>query len=202
MKKRQLSDLIRDEASQEVKSQETAPETIDQPTEIADMSSTSRSRMTKAQLDELVTELTTALDAEKKQVSTLQAQIETLENDLKDKTELINNLQTQLHEASQYQTELAEQKQLVEKLYAQLQKQEDIAIQVEERNQVIESLKAELEKVKNTTNSPSQSSGIVAKKEVKKESALTRQARELEPFAAPEVTKQKQLTNEDIGWFD
>ncbi|MEM8780681.1 MAG: hypothetical protein AAGF26_17800 [Cyanobacteria bacterium P01_G01_bin.49] len=206
MKKHNLSDLIRDEASQEVKSQNTTTKTIDQTTEIDKMSSTSRSRMTKAQLDELVTQLTTALEKSKNQVETLQTQVNSLENDLKQNTELVDSLQTKLNETAQDESELAEQKKLIEKLYSQLQQKEDLVIELEEKNQVIESLKTELEQAKVSTTSlkkPSQSSEIVAKKEIQKESALTRQARELEAFTAPPAAKkQKELTDEDIGWFD
>lgn len=199
MKKPRLSDLIRDEASQTVKSEKT----IEKTTPNTAMSSTNRSRMTKAQLDELVTELSSALEASKKQVDTLQTQVNKLESELQQKTELVSHLQAQVKEVNQDQSELAEQKQLVEKLYAQLQQKEEIAIQLEEKTQLIDSLKAELEQTKESAPDITQSSTIVAKKEIQQESALTRQARELEVFAAPPAAKQqKQLTNEDIGWFD
>jgi chromosome segregation ATPase len=189
MTKKSLSDLLREEAT-------TASETSAETAETSN-ASVSRSRMTKAQLDNMITELTQDLDLCKKQVDDLQKQVKTLETEVKDEKDLSSRLQTQLKEAEDYQSQLNEQTKLVEKLYGQLQQKEELAIEIAKKNELILSLKAQLEPKQRTVSKPDSSPGLV----VQKETVLTRQAKELEPFAAP-ASSRKPLTNEDIGWFD
>ncbi|MEA5535828.1 hypothetical protein [Crocosphaera sp. XPORK-15E] len=206
MTKQRLSDLIRNEATQNPKLETLASETVEETLETIDISTSSassRSRMTKAQLDELVTELTTTLDAEKERVNTLQTQINALETDVKQKDELVSHLQEQLTQAEQHKTEVNEQKQLVEKLYAQLQQKDEITAQLAEKEQIIESLQAELNQAKTTIQPAPKSQQIVASKKAAQESVLARQARELEAYTSPpSASQQKELTNQEIGWFD
>ncbi len=191
MTKKSLSDLLREEAT-------TASETSAQTPETPN-TSVSRSRMTKAQLDNMVTELSQALDLSKKQVDDLEKQVKTLETEVKDEKDLTSRLQTELKEAEDYQFQLSEQKKLVEKLYNQLQEKEELAIELAEKNELILSLKAQLEQEQEhkPISKPPLSPALV----VQKETVLSRQAKELEPFAAP-ASSPKPLTNEDIGWFD
>ncbi|MEA5511137.1 hypothetical protein VB715_15290 [Crocosphaera sp. UHCC 0190] len=206
MTKQRLSDLIRNEATQNPKLETLVSQGVQETLETVDISansSSSRSRMTKAQLDELVSELTTTLDAEKERVNTLQTEINTLETTVKQQDELVSHLQEQLTQVEQHKTEVNEQKQLVEKLYAQLQQKDEIAAQLAEKEQIIETLQAELNQVQKTIKPAPKSQEIVAPKKVYQESALARQARELEAFTAPSsASQQKELTNQDIGWFD
>ncbi|MEL4897892.1 hypothetical protein [Crocosphaera sp. Alani8] len=188
MTTKKLSDLIQEE----VKNQsETVSETIVSPT-VPD----NRTRMTKAQLDELITQLNRALQQEKQQVDTLQNQVNTLEGEIKDERELSSRLQNELQAAENYQSQFNEQKKLVEKLYAQLQQKEELAGELAEKNEIIASLQAKLQE-----DSPPLSSTDSSQELVVQETALTRQAKELQPFAAPILTS-KPLTNDDIGWFD
>ncbi len=189
MTKKELSDLIREEAKN---NSQTASQTGQTPTVPSN-----RTRMTKAQLDELVTELNQALQQEKKQVDSLQNKVKTLETEIKDERDLSSRLQNELKDAEDYQSQINEQKQLVEKLYTQLQQKEELAVELAEKNELIASLQAKLQEEPKPlvpTASPREELQV-------KETALTRQARELEPFAAP-ASASKPLTNEDIGWFD
>ena len=188
MTKKSLSDLLREEATNP---SETVSETTQNPTVPSN-----RSRMTKAQLDELITQLNQALEAQKKQVDTLQNQVKTLENEIQDERELSRNLQNELQAAEDYQSQLNEQKQLVEKLYTQLQQKEELAVELAEKNELIATLQAKLKQEPLPLASTDSSQELVVQ-----ETALTRQAKELEPFTAP-VLSSKPLTNEDIGWFD
>ncbi|MDJ0601756.1 MAG: hypothetical protein QNJ37_23285 [Crocosphaera sp.] len=187
MTTKKLSDLIQEEVKNK---SETVSETEQVPTVPSN-----RSRMTKAQLDELITQLNQALQQEKQQVGTLQNQVKTLETEIKDERELNSRLQNELKAVEDYQSQLNEQKQLVEKLYTQLQQKEELAMELAEKNELIASLQAKLQKT-NPLDSVASSKELVVQ-----ETALTRQARELEPFTAP-VSTNKPLTNEDIGWFD
>lgn len=189
MTTKKLSDLIQEEVTNQ---SETVSENSPTPTVPSN-----RSRMTKAQLDELITELNQALQQEKQQVDSLQNQVQTLENEIKEERELSSRLQNELKGAEDYQSQLNEQKLLVEKLYKQLQQKEDLAVELAEKNEIIASLQAK---------QPEKSSPLVPatspRQELQvKETALTRQAKELESFTAPILTS-KPLTNEDIGWFD
>ncbi|MDJ0729308.1 MAG: hypothetical protein QNJ33_04870 [Crocosphaera sp.] len=188
MTTKKLSDLIQEEVTNK---SETVSETAQTPT-----IPSNRSRMTKAQLDELITQLNQALQQEKKQVDTLQNQLKTLETELKDERALSRRLQTELQAAEDYQSQLNEQKQLVEKLYTQLQQKEELAMELAEKNELIASLQAKLQEDSKPLAETASSRELVVQ-----ETALTRQARELEPFAAP-VSTNKPLTNDDIGWFD
>ena len=188
MTKKSLSDLLREEAK-------SSSETITETTQISTVP-TNRSRMTKAQLDELITQLNQALQEEKKKFDSLNNQVKTLETEIKDERELSRRLQNELQAAENYQSQLNEQKQLVEKLYTQLQQKEELAVELAEKNELIASLQAKLQQEPLplvSTDSPPEL--------VVQETALTRQAKELEPFTAPVVTS-KPLTNDDIGWFD
>ena len=167
MTKKSLSDLLREEAK-------SPSETITETTQISTVP-TNRSRMTKAQLDVLITQLNQALQEER---------------------ELSRRLQNELQAAENYQSQLNEQKQLVEKLYTQLQQKEELAVELAEKNELIASLHAKLQQ----EPLPLVSTDSPPELEVQ-ETALTRQAKELEPFTAPVVTS-KPLTNDDIGWFD
>ncbi len=71
MTTKKLSDLIQEEVTNQ---SETVSETVETPTVPSN-----RNRMTKAQLDELITQLNQALQEEKKQVDSLQTQVQTLE---------------------------------------------------------------------------------------------------------------------------
>ncbi|WP_009543799.1 hypothetical protein [Crocosphaera subtropica] len=188
MTKKELSDLIREEAKN---NSESTSETLQTPTVPSN-----RTRMTKAQLDELITQLNQALQQEKKQVDTLQHQVKTLETEINDERELSSRLQNELKEAEDYQSQLNEQKQLVEKLYTQLQQKEELAVELAEKNELIATLQAKLQETPQPLATTESSQELLVK-----ETALTRQARELEPFAAP-ASASKPLTNEDIGWFD
>ena len=188
MTTKKLSDLIREEATNP---SETVSKTADTPTVPSN-----RSRMTKAQLDELITQLDQALQQEKKQVESLQNQVTNLETEIKDERELSSRLQNELQAAEDYQSQLNEQKQLVEKLYTQLQQKEELAVELAEKNEILSNLQAKLKQEPLPLASTEESQELVVQ-----ETMLTRQARELEPFAAP-VLSTKPLTNEDIGWFD
>lgn len=193
MTKKSLSDLLREEATTASETSSEIPETPN--------TSVSRSRMTKAQLDNMVTELTQALDLSKKQVHDLEKQVKTLETEVKDQKDLTSRLQTELNEAEDYQSQLNEQEKLVEKLYAQLQQKEELAIEIAEKNELILSLKAQLEQEQEQEHQPISKPPLSPALVVQKETVLSRQAKELEPFAAP-ASSPKPLTNEDIGWFD
>ncbi|MDJ0662175.1 MAG: hypothetical protein QNJ42_22215 [Crocosphaera sp.] len=188
MTTKKLSDLIQEEVKNK---SETVSETDKTPTVPSN-----RTRMTKAQLDELITELNQALEQEKQQVDMLQTQVKTLASEIKEERELNSRLQNELKEAEDYQSQLNEQKQLVEKLYTQLQQKEELAIELAEKNELISSLQAKLQDKPQPLAKTASSQELVVK-----ETALTRQAKELEPFAAP-ASASKPLTNEDIGWFD
>ena len=125
MTKKSLSDLLREEAK-------SPSETITETTQISTVP-TNRSRMTKAQLDELITQLNQALQEEKKKFDSLNNQVKTLETEIKDKRELSRRLQNELQAAENYQSQLNEQKQLVEKLYTQLQQKEELAVELAEK---------------------------------------------------------------------
>lgn len=188
MTKKSLSDLLREETNTTSETVEKTPENPTVPH--------NRSRMTKAQLDELITQLNQALDAEKKQVDALKSQVKTLEDEIKNERTLTSRLQTELKEAEDYQSQLSEQKELVEKLYTQLQQKEELATELAEKNELIASLQSQLQETpKSLATIPSSEELVV------QETALTRQAKELEPFASPAISA-KPLTNDDIGWFD
>ncbi|MDJ0509176.1 MAG: hypothetical protein QNJ64_07985 [Crocosphaera sp.] len=190
MTKKSLSDLLREETNTTSETIEKTPENPTVPN--------NRSRMTKAQLDELITKLNQALDTEKKQVNHLKIQVKTLEDEIKNEKTLTSRLQTELKEGADYQSQLSEQKELVEKLYTQLQQKEELVIELAEKNELITSLQTQLQETSNSlaTTSSSESEELVVQ-----ETALTRQAKELEPFSSPAISA-KPLTNDDIGWFD
>lgn len=188
MTKKSLSDLLREETN-------TTSETVEETSQIPTIPS-NRSRMTKAQLDELIIQLNQALEQEKQQVENLKSQVKTLENEIKKEKTLTSRLQTELQTAADYQSQFNEQKELVEKLYTQLQQKEELAIELAEKNELIASLQTQLQETSNTLAPPPSSPELVVQ-----ETALTRQAKELEPFASPALST-KPLTNDDIGWFD
>ncbi len=188
MTKKSLSDLLREETN-------TTSETVE-PTAQNPTVPNNRSRMTKAQLDELIIQLNQALEQEKQQVDNLKSQVKTLENEIKNEKTLTSRLQTELKAAEDYQSQLNEQKELVEKLYTQLQQKEALAIELAEKNELIASLQTQLQAPSNSLATTSSSEELVVQ-----ETALTRQAKELKPFASPTLSA-KPLTNDDIGWFD
>ena len=64
-------------------------------------------------------------------------------------------------------------------------------------------VQAELNQAKTTIQPAPKSQQIVASKKAAQESVLARQARELEAYTSPpSASQQKELTNQEIGWFD
>ncbi|HAC63911.1 MAG TPA: hypothetical protein DCF68_10335 [Cyanothece sp. UBA12306] len=219
MNKKSLSDLLRQEATENVEVTASDSEPTDTATTKADLpqkpiSSSSLKRMTKAQLETKIKELMAALaianqpvdalkselEEQKTLVKTLQsdlAKTEQYQTELEEQKTLIKTLQSDLAKTEQYQTELEEQKQLVEKLYIQLQKNEEMAAQLEEQKQVIESLNAELGQAKQETKLDTKSQAMV----LQKKQTLVSRPRSMGRYIAPPQT-DKPLTNDDIGWFD
>ncbi|ACK65340.1 conserved hypothetical protein [Rippkaea orientalis PCC 8801] len=218
MTKKSLSDLLREEAAQnvdvEVNNSDPMQETPDTNPSSEQGSMTNLKRMTKAQLEAKVKELMEALETtnqpnnslenelekQKALAKTLQLDLEKAQQsqrELEDQKALVKTLQLDLEKAQQSQRELEEQKQLVEKLYIQLQKAEEMTAQFDEQKQIIEELKTELAQTKQPQKLEPESQAMVLQK---KETVMS-QPRSLGRYIAP-PTPDKVLTNEDIGWFD
>ena len=194
MTKKSLSDLLREEAFSDVPgntsntTQGKSPQVL-----LSSQSTTSRnlSRMTKAQLEVKIKELTETLDKTNQRVSDLQTSLE-------QEKILVTTLQLDTQKANQYQTELEEQKQLIEKLYMQLQKREEMAVQLAEQQQVIDKLKAQVAQKPIPPQSSSKSqAAMVLKMEKSRPSDLRSFGRHVAPSSSNE-----ELTDENIGWFD
>ena len=181
MTRKRLSDLVREEVDREsttgADSQpqvDASKETVSttETTKLPSRKTTNLSRLTKAQLEVKINELTSALTTAQQQESSLQNQLESLESELHTQKGIVQTLQTQQKESKELETELEEQKQLVQKLYAQLQQ---VELEQQEASSAVTSQELSLSKP------PSY--------------AIQRRPISRSQPAPP-------LSNEEIGWFD
>lgn len=194
MTKKSLSDLLREEAFSDVP-RNTSETTQGKSTQVFPSSQTtidsSLRRMTKAQLEVKIKELTKTLDKTNQQISDLQTSLE-------QEKILVTTLQLDTQKVNQYQTELEEQKQLIEKLYMQLQKREEMAVKLAEQQQVIDELKAQVAQKSIPSQSSLKSQAAMVLKTKESHRSLLRSLRR---HVAPSSSNEK-LTDENIGWFD
>lgn len=196
MSKKGLSDLLREEVAKEKDSEteEANPVAAVEPAspweeaEPPPPATAPASRLTKAQLEGRVAELTVTLEKAGEGEKALQNQINDLESELEAQKDLINSLEAKLEQASLLAGELAAQKTLVEKLEAELA----------EQKQLVGKLYAELQQVQQQEKLAEIS---VPELPPKKAFPAAIQPRPIGRSTIPSQPSPA-LSNEDIGWFD
>jgi predicted RNase H-like nuclease (RuvC/YqgF family) len=194
-KKRQLSDVIRqehenqsDSSASAEKLENSAPE--EQTT--AKKTTQGRSRASKPAenpLDKEVTRLTAAVEAAEKRASELGDRVASLEGELETQKKLAATLQDKLQQASEREKELEEQKKLVAKLYSKVEDAKNLESELEEQKKLAASLSEQLKQASEQKSSLN----TVASSSI--------QHRPIGRLAAVNQTSTT-LTNEVIGWFD
>ena len=208
MTKKRLSDLVREEVDRESKGTDEVPvspatETPAPPTEEISpppKSPARRSRLTKAQLEEELKEVTAALELAHQRENSLKNQVQALELELESQKDRIETLESQLEQGTQLEKALEEQKSLVEKLYAELKQAEAVESELAEQKQLVEKLYAELKQAQQKEKD-SQADSTEGKLMWKKKLPMGIAPRPIAPISVPPQPSPK-LSNEEIGWFD
>ncbi|MCU0532763.1 MAG: hypothetical protein MUD14_02570 [Hydrococcus sp. Prado102] len=205
MKKRNLSDLLREEiqhtedsSTPSVEPQKQADEgqtASSKGKEVKSSSTRSRRGAPTNQSEDKIKELTSALESAQQRAKSLESQVASLESELQTQKNLVETFESQLQQKTEIETELEEQKQLVHKLYSELGKIDTVLTELEEQKQLVERLSTELEETRSalplsTEESPAKSVSLskIPSKQI---------ARFIAVNQSPTI-----LSNEDIGWFD
>ncbi|MGF1481354.1 MAG: hypothetical protein ACFB4I_18045 [Cyanophyceae cyanobacterium] len=219
MTKRNLSDLIREEAHKAPQEKE-----MDSANEGATAEEPPRARAkrtTKAQLEEMVAELTETLAAANQQADTLQKQVNALEKTLQEQKIWGQTLQQQLQEASSVQEKLNEQKLVNQNLQQELQQTRARNSELEKQEQLVHKLRAEVtelqqQRKKNQEELQQMRTRDAELEHQQAQAALPQQTPSQEPEPPVKLSRvvyglrhrplgrsnSQSLSDQDLGWFD
>jgi chromosome segregation ATPase len=213
MRKKKLSDLVREEVQHTEDSQAQPDDAQTDSSSNVQSSSTSRlpsgqrqSRSRRGQTatdraEDKIKELISALESAQKRANFLESQLNSLDSELQKQKNLVETFKSQLQQKTEIETELKEQKQLVRKLYSELGKVDSVLTELEEQKQLVKQLTTELEETRSTLPLPGEQS---PKPLPIKESLVKSVSLYSSPMTRFVAANQPPtiLSNEDIGWFD
>jgi predicted RNase H-like nuclease (RuvC/YqgF family) len=196
MSKKDLSDLIREEAQKAPTSTnpDNKPQKTDEPTS-AKSTSTRRRRTTANQSNpsDEVKILKADLEASEQGAKALQEKINALEAELEAQKNLAQTLQSKLQQTTQVEAELEEQRKIVEKIYLELDEQKQLVTKLYAELQTIEPEK----KVEQPQPKSANSSTQLIPQSTSKTAIQYRPSR---PIASN--NSETNLSDDVIGWFD
>lgn len=207
MAKKRLSDLLREEVNTPAIPQgevttppETAPVASEtQPTSPKSLETTPPPKLAS---EAESTELNKALQTANERIKTLQDQVNKLELELEQKTNLIQTLQEQLQPVDQLQKELETQKSLITKLNTELAEAEPLKSELKTQKQLVEKLYAELQTIE-AEKTPSEPTPEAAPQSLVVVSQSPHYLRPQLPMRYVASTAPSTiLSDEEIGWFD
>jgi len=191
MNKKDLSDLIREEAQKAPTSADSANQSEEAKTPAKPRGTRQRKTTSDRSQENKIKALTADLEASEKRANALQQKTDALESELEVQKNLVETLQSKLQQTTQIEAELEDQKKLVEKIFSEL----------EEQKQLVAKLYAELKTVEQQQKveqqpPPEPSSDLVPQPASKNKI----QYRPIRPIASNH--SQADLSNDVIGWFD